>query len=100
MQARQKMEQVKAGERHKGMQTGTGQVLEHSVLQGCHQTRLMQTKEWCRYPNRFRCLYLFFIPHMILLTVILNRLGQYSIMVAAIHINTSRLDRKIVIVYV
>ena len=46
--------------RHKGVQTGTGQVLcqaEDSILQVCQPTELKQTKEWKRYPNWFRRLY-------------------------------------------
>ena len=41
-------------EGHKGMQDGTGQVLDGSILQVCQLTELKQTKEWEMYPNRFR----------------------------------------------
>ena len=38
-----------------------GQVKD-SVLQVCQLTELKQTKEWERYPNRFRRLYETFLP--------------------------------------
>ena len=35
---------------------------EDSILQLCHLTELKQTKEWKRYPNRFRRLYETLLP--------------------------------------
>ena len=75
MQTKQKAERVKAYfsavENHntvheavkdtKGCRLGRGKSwmgqAEDSVLQLCQLTELKQTKEWERYPNRFRCLY-------------------------------------------
>ena len=53
-------------ERHKGMQTGTGKSwmgqAENSIVKACQLTELKQTKEWERYPNRFRRLYETLLP--------------------------------------
>ena len=74
MQTTQKVEQVKAyfsaveyphsplheaAKDTKGCRLGqTGD----SILQVCQLTELKQTKEWERYPNRFRRLYETFLP--------------------------------------
>ena len=81
MQTRQKVEQVKACfnavknphnppyeavKDTKGCRPGRGKSwmgqAEDSVLQLCQLTELKQTKEWDRYPNRFRCLYETHLP--------------------------------------
>ena len=50
----------------KGRRLGRGKSwmgqAEDSVLQVCQLTELKQTKEWQRYPNRFRCLYETLLP--------------------------------------
>ena len=81
MQTRQKVEQVKAyfsavenpySPLHEAMKDTKGCRLargkswmgetEDSILQLCQMTELKQTKEWKRYPNRFRRLYETLLP--------------------------------------